>query len=153
MYDARLNELGLILPTLSKPSHSYVRVRQTGSLLYIAGHTPRKDSPEYVVGRLGADVTIEAAQACARNCVLGALASAREYLGTLDRITGVVKVVGYVASTPDFFDQPLVINAASDLLVDIFGESGRHARSSIGVAVLPGNACVEIEMILEVYRG
>jgi enamine deaminase RidA (YjgF/YER057c/UK114 family) len=153
MIEARLKELNIVLPEAGKPSHSYVRARQTGSLLYIAGHTPRRDSPQYVLGRLGAEVSIEEGRECARSCILGALASAHAYLGTLDHVTGVIKLVGYVASTADFFDQPQIINAASDLLIDIFGEPGRHARSSIGVAVLPGNVPVEIEMILEVKRG
>lgn len=148
--ETRLHELGLTLPDAGKPSHSYVRARQTGSLLYIAGHTPKRAGVYPFVGKVGDTVSIEQAQEAARICILNALASARQYLGTLDRISGIIKVVGYVASKPAFTQQPQVMNAASELLIALFGEAGRHARTSVGVAVLPEDVPVEIELILEV---
>jgi len=150
MIDARLQALGITLPAPSAPSHSYVHARQVGVLLYIAGHSPKRNGSYPYLGKLGAEVSIEQGQECARNCVVNCLASAAAHLGTLDRVASVVKLVGYVASAPTFTQQPQVINAASDLLLAIFGEAGRHARTSVGVSVLPGNIPVEIEMILEV---
>ncbi|MCU0514714.1 MAG: RidA family protein [Anaerolineae bacterium] len=148
--EARLHDLGLTLPEAGAPSHSYVRARQTGSLLYIAGHTPKRAGAYPFLGKVGGAVTLEQAQEAARICILNALASARQHLGTLERVTGVIKVVGYVASVPEFTRQPQVMNAASDLLIAVFGEAGRHARTSLGVAVLPEDVPVEIELILEV---
>jgi enamine deaminase RidA (YjgF/YER057c/UK114 family) len=148
--EARLSELGIVLPAASAPSHSYVSARQTGNLLYISGHVPKRDGKYPYLGKLGAGVTMEMAQECARICVINGLASAKNYLGDLKRVTGVIKLVGYVASAPTFFDQPQVINAASNLLIEALGEAGRHARTSIGVAVLPNDVPVEIEMILEI---
>ena len=148
--EARLSELGIVLPAASAPSHSYVSARQTGNLLYISGHVPKRDGKYPYLGKLGAGVTIEMAQECARICVINGLASAKNYLGDLNRVTGVIKLVGYVASAPTFFEQPQVINAASNLLIEAFGEAGRHARTSIGVAVLPNDVPVEIEFILEI---
>jgi enamine deaminase RidA (YjgF/YER057c/UK114 family) len=149
-FEQRLKDLNMTLPDAGKPGGAYIRARQTGNLLYIAGHGPKKDGKYPALGKLGANVTLEQGRECARNCVLNMLASAREFLGTLDRITGVIKVNGYVASTPDFTAQPQVMNAASELLLEIFGEAGRHARTSVGMAVLPDDIPVEIEMILEI---
>jgi enamine deaminase RidA (YjgF/YER057c/UK114 family) len=146
----KLAELGITLPEAGAPSHSYVRARQSGNLLFIAGHSPKRDGKYPALGKLGANVTIEQGQECARNCVLNALASAQQYLGSLDRVTGVIQVMGYVASDPSFVKQAQVMNAASDLLISIFGEAGRHARTSMGVAVLPEDIPVEIELILEI---
>lgn len=148
--EARLQELNIQLPPAGKAAHQYVRARAVGDLLYIAGHSPRINGEYPALGKLGEGVSLEQGQICAHNCVLNCLASARDYLGTLDRVTAVVKVMGYVASAPDFTDQPLVMNAASSLLVDIFGEVGVHARTSVGVAVLPGDIPVEVDMILAV---
>lgn len=148
--EARLNELGITLPEARTPSQSYVNARQTGTLLFLAGHSPKKDGVYPALGKVGANVTLEQAQECARSCVINLLVSAKHYLGSLDRVRGIVHVNGYVASTPEFTDQPKVMNAASDLLVAIFGERGRHSRTSVGVPVLPGDIPVEIEMILEI---
>lgn len=147
---SRLKEQGITLPPAGKPSHAYVHVRQVGNLLYVAGHSPKKDGQYPYLGKLGTEVTIEQGQECARNCVVNCLASVHAHLGDLNRIKSVVKLVGYVASAPSFTRQPEVINAASDLLIAVFGEDGRHARTSVGVAVLPGDIPVEIDMVLEV---
>jgi enamine deaminase RidA (YjgF/YER057c/UK114 family) len=148
--EARLEALGMVLPPASEPSHAYVHVRQVGNLLFVAGHSPKRDGKYPYLGKLGAEVTIEQGQECARNCVVNCLASAKQYVGDLGRVKGVVKLVGYVASAPTFTQQPQVINAASDLLIAAMGDAGRHARTSVGVAVLPGDIPVEIEMILEI---
>ncbi len=147
---ARLKEQGITIPPASKSSNAYVHVRQVGNLLYVAGHSPKKDGQYPYMGKLGAEVSIEQGQESACNCVINCLASVQEYLGDLNRVKNVVKLVGYVASVPSFTRQPEVINAASDLLIAAFGEPGRHARTSVGVAVLPGDIPVEIDMILEV---
>lgn len=147
--EQRLESLGITLPEASKPAHSYVRTRQSGNLLFVAGHTPKKGDGK-PSGKVGGTVTVSQAQDAARECVINALSSVKGALGSLDRITGVLHVNGYVASTPDFTDQPTVMNAASDLIIEIFGEIGRHARTSIGVPVLPGDVPVEIEMVLEI---
>jgi enamine deaminase RidA (YjgF/YER057c/UK114 family) len=148
--DERLAELGINLPEGAKPMGNYVRARQTGNLLYIAGHGSRKDGVYPYLGKVGSDVTLEQGYESARYGAINCLASARDYLGSLDRVSGVVKVLGYVASAPGFNSQPRVVNGASDVLVEIFGEAGRHARSAVGVAELPENIPVEIEMILEI---
>lgn len=148
--DERLAELGIVLPEGAKPMGNYVRARQTGSLLYIAGHGSRKDGKYPYLGKVGVDVTLEQGYESARYCAINCLASAKDNLGILDRVSGVIKVVGYVASGHGFHLQPKVVNGASDVLVEIFGEAGRHARSAVGVAELPENIPVEIEMILEI---
>lgn len=148
--EARLAELGLSLPDLEPVKHAYVRARQSGSLVFLAGQTPKQDGGYPYKGKLGAEVTLEQGQECARICALNLLAAAREHLGNLDRIAQIVQVTGYVASAPTFTQQPLVINAASDMFVSVLGEAGRHARTAIGVAVLPSDAPVEIDLVFEV---
>jgi enamine deaminase RidA (YjgF/YER057c/UK114 family) len=148
--ESRLKELGLTLPAVSAPTNSYVSVKQTGTLLFVAGHGPKKDGKYPYLGKVGAEVTLEQARESARLCIINCLASIQNYLSDLEGVKGIIKVVGYVASVPTFTDQPKVINAASDLLIEIFGEAGRHARSAVGMAVLPGDIPVEIEMIVEV---
>jgi enamine deaminase RidA (YjgF/YER057c/UK114 family) len=145
----RLQELNIVLPESRPASFSYEKTRRAGNLLYVAGHSPRRDGGYPAVGRLGAEVTLEQGQDCARQCILNALSSIEAAVGSLDGVQSFVKLTGYVASTTDFYDQPLVINAASDLLAEIFGESGHHARSAVGVAVLPGNIPVEIDLVVE----
>lgn len=147
---AQLKEQGITIPPASKPSNAYVHVRQVGNLLYVAGHSPKKDGKYPYLGKLDAEVSVEQGRESARNCVINCLASVQEHLGDLNRVKSVVKLVGYVASVPSFTRQPEVINAASDLLIAVFGEAGRHARTSVGVAVLPGDIPVEIDMVLEV---
>lgn len=148
--EQRLNELGIILPAAKSPGGGFVRTRQSGSMLYVAGHGPVGAGYHTQLGKLGREVSIEQGYEAARNCTLSCLASVQAAMGSLNAVKGVIKVLGYVASADDFYDQPRVINGASDLLVAIFGDAGRHARSAIGVFVLPGNIPVEIEMILEI---
>jgi enamine deaminase RidA (YjgF/YER057c/UK114 family) len=148
--ESRLKELGLTLPPASTPTNSYVSVKGAGSLLFVSGHVPKKGGSYPYLGKVGAEVTLEQAQESARICVINCLASIKHYLSDLDKVKSIVKVVGFVASAPTFTDQPKVINAASDLLIEIFGEAGNHARSAVGVAVLPSDVPVEIEMVVEV---
>jgi enamine deaminase RidA (YjgF/YER057c/UK114 family) len=148
--EARLKELGLTLPAVSAPTNSYVAVKQTGSLLFVSGHVSKKDGKYPHLGKVGTEVTLEQARESARICVINCLASLQHYLGDLNKVKSIVKVLGFVASAPTFTEQPKVINAASDLLIDIFGEAGKHARSAVGMAVLPSDVPVEIEMVVEV---
>jgi enamine deaminase RidA (YjgF/YER057c/UK114 family) len=145
----RLKELGLQLPTVSKPVAAYVPAIVTGNLVFTAGQLPFVDGKLEATGKVGAEVSAENAAKLARTCALNALAAASSVIGSLDRVTRVVKVVGFVASSPDFSGQPGVVNGASELLGEVFGESGQHARSAVGVAVLPLDAPVEVELILE----
>jgi enamine deaminase RidA (YjgF/YER057c/UK114 family) len=147
--EARLTELGLKLPNLAKPVAAYVPAIVTGNLVYTAGQLPFVDGTLEATGKVGADVTAETAADLARTCALNALAAASSVIGSLDRVTRVVKVVGFVASAPDFTGQPAVMNGASELLGQVFGEAGQHARSAVGVAVLPLDAPVEVELVLE----
>lgn len=146
---ARLNDLGITIPQVAKPVASYVPAMTTGNLLYTAGQLPFVDGALAKTGKVGAEVTASEAAELARICVLNALAAAQSVLGTLDSITRVVKVNGFVASSPDFIGQPQVLNGASELLAEIFGDKGLHARAAVGVAVLPLDAPVEVELILE----
>ena len=145
----RVAELGLTLPVTSKPVAAYIPAVVTGNLVFTSGQLPTVDGALPATGKVGAEVDADAAKALARQCVLNGLAAARSAIGSLDRITRVVKVVGFVASTPDFTGQPGVINGASELLGEIFGEAGTHARSAVGVAALPLDAPVEIEFVFE----
>lgn len=145
----RLAQLGLTLPPAQAPLASYVPARRAGQLLYLSGHVSRA-AEAVVAGVVGDDVDTATAQGLARAIALDLLASATAVLGSADRITGVVRVTGYVRSAPGFDGQPAVINGASDLFVELFGEPGRHARSAVGVNELPLGAAVEIEAIFEV---
>lgn len=149
----RLAELGISLPSVAAPAGSYLPARRTGSLVYTSGQLPFVDGRLVVTGKVGAGfdgaVDPDAAKILARTCALNALAAVDGLVG-LDTVTGVVKVVGFVASGPGFTGQPGVVNGASDLLAEVFGEAGRHARSAVGVAELPLDAPVEIELIVEV---
>jgi len=146
---ARLNELGITIPGVAKPVAAYVPAMTTGNLLYTAGQLPFVDGALQKTGKVGAEVSAAEAAELARICVLNALAAASSVLGSLETVTRVVKVNGYVASAPDFIGQPQVLNGASELLAEIFGERGQHARAAVGVAVLPLDAPVEVELILE----
>jgi len=150
--EARLVELGITLPQRRTPSIAHlVKTARTGDLLFVSGHGPRDQVGEIVhKGKLGAELTTAEGQDAARLCVLGCLSSVRDALGSLDRVRRVVKATGYIASDPGFFEQPQVMNGASDTLIDIFGEHGQHSRVAIGVAVIPHNMAMEVEMILEV---
>jgi enamine deaminase RidA (YjgF/YER057c/UK114 family) len=145
----RLAALGLDLPAVVTPAGSYVPAVRAGEFVYTAGQVPMVDGRLRKTGRVGAEVTPEQAAELARICALNALAAIDSVVG-LDQVRQVVKVVGFVASTPDFFGQPAVINGASDLLGALFGEAGAHARSAVGVAALPLGAPVEVELIVRV---
>ena len=147
--EERLTELGLKLPMLTKPVAAYVPAIVTGNLVYTSGQLPFVDGKLEATGKVGAEVTADDAAKLARTCALNALAAAASAIGSLDRVTRVVKVVGFVASAPDFTGQPGVINGASDLLGEVFGSAGQHARSAVGVAVLPLDSPVEVEVVLE----
>ena len=146
--DDRLAELGLVVPATSKPVAAYIPAVTSGNLVYTSGQLPMVDGVLPATGKVGAEVDADAAKLLARNCVLNGLAAARTAIGSLDRITRVVKVVGFVASDPSFTGQPGVINGASEVLGEIFGDAGVHARSAVGVAVLPLDAPVEVELVL-----
>jgi enamine deaminase RidA (YjgF/YER057c/UK114 family) len=146
---ARLDELGLTLPPVVLPLAAYVPAVRTGSLVFTSGQLPMVDGSLLATGKVGAQVTPERAAELARICILNALAAVDALVG-LDNVVRIVKVVGYVASTPDFTGQPGVVNGASTLLGDVFGDAGAHARSAVGVAALPLDAPVEIELIVEV---
>ena len=147
--DARLAELGISIPQLAKPVAAYVPAVVTGHLVHTAGQLPFVDGALPAAGKVGDEVSAEEAAGYARTCVLNALAAAQSVIGSLDRVTRIVKVTGFVASAPDFTGQPTVLNGASEVLGEIFGEAGHHARSAVGVAVLPLDAPVEVELILE----
>ncbi len=147
--DDRLAELAITIPSVAKPVAAYVPAVISGNLVYTSGQLPSVDGKLAVTGKVGADVDAETAKSLARICVLNGLAAAQSVLGSLDRITRVVKVVGFVASDPSFTGQPGVINGASELLGEIFGDAGIHARSAVGVAVLPLDAPVEVEFLFE----
>jgi enamine deaminase RidA (YjgF/YER057c/UK114 family) len=148
--EERISELGLELPDVVAPLASYVPTARTGSLVYTAGQLPMVKGELPITGKVGAEVTPEQATEQARTCALNAIAAIKAEVGDLAKVKRIVKVVGFVASTPDFYGQPQVINGASDLLGEVFGDAGRHARSAVGVSVLPRNAPVEVELIVEV---
>lgn len=148
--EARLAALGLTLPPPPKPVATYATVVRHGDLLYTAGHGPLKPDGGFVIGKLGATLDVAAGREAARLTGLAILSSLRAHLGSLDRVTRMIKVLGIVNATPEFGDHPQVINGFSDLMVEVFGENGRHARSAVGMAELPSGIPVEIEMILEV---
>lgn len=148
--NARLAELGISIPEVVPPVAAYVPAVVTGRHVYTSGQLPMRDGSMIAEGLVGSDVDPEVAKDCARQSAINALAAAQSVIGSLDRVTRVVKVVGFVASAPGFTGQPAVINGASEVLLEIFGEAGRHARSAVGVAALPINAPVEVEMVLEV---
>jgi enamine deaminase RidA (YjgF/YER057c/UK114 family) len=148
--ESKLSELKLSLPEAPKPVAAYIPAKQTGNLVFTAGQLPMVNGELISKGLLGQDVEIDEANKAARICTLNALAAIKGVIGDLDRIKQIVRVVGYVASVPTFTQQPAVVNGASELLLEIFGENGKHARSAVGMAVLPLNASVEIELTVEI---
>ncbi|GLV75010.1 RidA family protein [Streptomyces hygroscopicus] len=148
--ESRLAGLGLTLPEVAAPLASYVPAVRTGPYVYTSGQLPLVDGKLGVTGKVGAEVTSEEAKELARTCALNALAAVKSVVGDLDRVVRVVKVVGFVASAPDFTGQPGVVNGASELLGEALGDAGVHARSAVGVAVLPLDAPVEVEIQVEV---
>ncbi len=147
--DERLAELGLVIPNVAAPVAAYIPAVASGNLVFTSGQLPFVDGALAVTGKVGAEVTAEQANELAALCALNALAAARTAIGSLDRVTRVVKVTGFVASDPAFTGQPGVINGASHLLGQVFEDAGRHARSAVGVSVLPLDSPVEVEIILE----
>jgi enamine deaminase RidA (YjgF/YER057c/UK114 family) len=148
--EQRLSEKGLELPPKPSPMAQYVSTVRTGNLVFVAGHGPHKEGQLLYRGKLGQDVDVETGYQAAQLVALNMLASLKAEIGDLDRVKRIVKLLGMVNCTPDFGQQPEVINGASDLLVHVFGEQGRHARSAVGMSSLPRGISVEIEMIVEV---
>ncbi|MGH3481908.1 MAG: RidA family protein [Nocardioidaceae bacterium] len=148
--EQRLAEQGLTVPDVVQPVAAYIPAVRTGSLVYTAGQVPKRGDSYLYTGKVGAEVSVDQAVECARQCALNALAALKGEVGELSRVQRVVKVVVFVASAPDFTGQPAVANGASELLGDAFGEAGLHARSAVGVAVLPLDVPVEVELIAEV---
>ena len=148
--ETRLKEMGLELPAPGKPVANYVPAVRSGNLVFLSGHGPVLENGNLITGKVGADLTLEEGYKAARQVALVLLASLKSEIGDLDKVRRVVKLLGMVNCTPDFVDQPKVINGASDLLVEIFGEKGKHARSAVGMNALPLNIAVEIEMIAEI---
>jgi enamine deaminase RidA (YjgF/YER057c/UK114 family) len=148
-FEQKITELGLTLPNVAPPAGSYLPALTSGKLVFTAGQIPLVEGTLAATGKVGSEISLEKAQELARICLLNGLAAVKSEIGELQRVKRIVKLVGFVSSDPGFIQQPQVINAASDLLAEIFGEVGRHARSAVGVAVLPLDAPVEIELIVE----
>jgi enamine deaminase RidA (YjgF/YER057c/UK114 family) len=148
--EARLKELGIVLPGLRKPVANYLPYRIAGNILYLAGQGPLDEHGKQMTGKVGRDIDIEEGYRRARRVGLGLLAAMRDALGSLDRVDYIVKLLGMVNAVPDFNDSPKVINGCSDLLVEVFGDAGRHARSAVGNVMLPNQISVEIEGIVAV---
>ncbi len=146
----KLKEQGIELFAPPKPLANYVRAVRTGNLVYLAGHGPTKADGSNITGKLGKDMTVEQGYAAARQTGIALLSSLKGEIGDLNRVKRVVKVLGMVNCTPEFTDQPKVINGFSDLMVAVFGEKGKHARSAVGMISLPNGIAVEVEMIVEV---
>jgi enamine deaminase RidA (YjgF/YER057c/UK114 family) len=148
--EERLAELGLAVPEVAKPVASYVPAVRSGHHVFTSGQLPMREGQLITTGKVGGEVTAEEAVECARQCALNALAAVRAEIGELSKVKRIVKVVAFVSSTPDFTGQPGVANGASELFGEVFGEAGQHARSAVGVPVLPLDAPVEVELIVEV---
>ena len=148
--EARLKELGITLPAQSRPVANYVAAVRVGNLLFVSGHGPVNDGKIKMAGKLGRDVTVDEGYQVARTVAMNCLSSIRTELGSLDKVKRFVKLLGMVNCTEDFKEQPKVINGCSDLLVEVFGEAGKHARSAVGMQALPFAIPVEIEMVVEV---
>jgi enamine deaminase RidA (YjgF/YER057c/UK114 family) len=148
--EERLAELGLTVPEVPKPVASYIPAVRTGDLVYTSGQLPMREGQLVHTGKVGGEVTPEEAVECARQCALNAIAAVRAEVGDLSAVKRIVKVVAFVASTPDFTGQPGVANGASELFGEVFGDRGQHARSAVGVPVLPLDSPVEVELIVEV---
>jgi len=148
--EERLKKLGIELPEAPAPIGSYVPVVRTGNLVYLSGILPLKEGELIRHGRVGENISLDEAREDARTATVNALSILKANIGSLDKVKRCIKITGYVASAPDFTEQPKVLNAVSDLMVEIFGENGRHARAAVGVNVLPLNSPLEIEFIFEV---
>lgn len=150
--EARLVELKLELPPAPRPVATYLTAVRHGDLLYVSGHGPLRPDGTLHVGKVGADLDLEAGRSAARQTGLAILATVRAQLGSLDKVARLVKVLGMVNSTPEFTDHPKVVNGFSDLMVEVFGDAGKAARSAVGMGSLPGNIAVEVEAIFQVHE-
>lgn len=148
--EEKIKALGIDLPEIPKPLGSYVPFVKTGNLIYLSGMLPLKDGKLLKTGKLGSGVTLDEGALCARTAAINAFAVLKAAIGSLDNVKKCVKILGFVASADNFVDQPKVMNGASDLLFEVFGEAGRHARAAVGVNVLPLDSPVEVEFIFEV---
>ncbi len=148
--EERIADLGLSIPEVATPVAAYIPAVRSGNHVYTSGQLPMRDGQLMLTGKVGSEVTQEEAVECAQQCALNALAAVRAEVGELSAVKRIVKVVAFVASTPDFTGQPLVANGVSELLGEVFGEAGRHARSAVGVNVLPLDSPVEVELVVEV---
>jgi len=148
--DDKLKAMGLTLPPAPTPVGSYVAAVRAGNLVFVSGQLPFKDGALMMKGHVAAEVPLEYAQACARQAALNALAVVAAEVGSLSKVTRIVRIVGHVASSPGFIDQAKVVNGASDLVAEVFGDAGRHSRAALGSAELPLGAPIELEMIVEV---
>jgi enamine deaminase RidA (YjgF/YER057c/UK114 family) len=151
--EEKLKSLNITLPVPPKPAGSYIPVVITGNLVFVSGQIPMQDGKVVFTGKVPSEKSIEDAQKAAKICAINILAQLKANLGSLDRIAKIVRVSGFVNSTPDFAEQPKVINAASDLFFDIFGEKGKHSRIAVGVSSLPLNSTVEIDAVVEIISG
>ncbi len=149
MIEQKLASLGIMLPTPPKPAGSYIPVVRTGNLVFVSGQIPVKDGQVQFKGQVPTTISVEDAQKAVKICITNVLAQLKAELGTLDKISRIVRVSGFVNSSPEFYEHPKIINAASDLLFEIFGENGKHTRIAVGVASLPLNSAVEIDLIAE----
>ena len=148
----RLKEMGIELPPAATPVANYVPAVRSGNLVFLSGHGPRDEQGNMITGKVGADLTVEQGYQAARRIAIGLLGSLKSVIGELDKVKRIVKLLGLVNCTPEFGDQPKVVNGASDFFVEVFGDKGKHARSAIGTNALPGNISVEIEMIVEIEK-
>jgi len=148
--EKKLKDLGITLPVPPQPIANYVRTVRVGNFLFVSGHGPYNDGKTKLAGKVGRELTVEEGYQAARNVGLNCLATVKAAVGDLDKVKQVVKLLGMVNCSEDFKDQPKVINGCSDLLVEVFGESGKHARSAVGMQALPNGIPVEIEMILDI---
>jgi len=150
-FDEKLDELKIELPTMTAPIANYVHITQTDKLLFLAGKGPKKNDGEYIKGKLGDSLTVEEGYQAARVVGINQLAVLKSHLGDLNKVKRILKVTGMVNATPEFENHPEVVNGFSDLMVQVFGDKGKHARSAVGMSSLPRNICVEIELIVEIY--
>ena len=148
--EKRLEELGIALPAAATPVANYVTTVQTGNLVFTSGHGPGTGEGKIYKSQLGTDAEIEDGYQSARQVAIGLIGTLKQALGDLDRVQRIVKVIGFVNSAPTFTDQPAVVNGASDLFVEVFGDKGKHTRSAVGMSQLPGGIPVEIEMVVEI---
>jgi enamine deaminase RidA (YjgF/YER057c/UK114 family) len=149
-FDKKLKDLGITLPPPTKPVANYVKAVRTGNLVFLSGHAPQRADGTYITGKLGKDLTIEQGYDAAKLTAINLISTLKAHLGDLNKVKHIVRVTGMVNCTPDFADQPKVMNGCSDLLVAVFGEQGKHVRSAVGMVSLPMNTSVEIEMVVEV---